>query len=348
MRILLATVKVPFIRGGAESLAGELYQQLEAAGHKVDMVEIPFKWYPPEALTDSMLACASLDLTESNGQRIDLVIGLKFPAYLARCEKMNLWLLHQHRQAYDLWGTEYGDLEHASNGRAVRDMIRRADANALEAIQTRYTISQNVTDRLLHYCGISSKPLYHPPPGHSRFHNGQQGDYFYLPSRVNRTKRQELAIEALAQTQSNVRLIISGESDHDSYGRFIQQLPQRLKIQSRVKFLGCVSEEEKVALFAGCLGVLYPPYNEDYGYVTLEAMLSHKPIISCMDSGGPAEFIQPNENGFLVASTAPAIAAAMDELFEDRQKSSRMGEAGRQCYSDWGISWKSVVEHLTQ
>ena len=39
------------------------------------------------------------------------------------------------------------------------------------------------------------------------------------------------------------------------------------------------------------LGVIFPPLDEDYGYVTLEAMLAAKPVITCTDSGGPLEFV---------------------------------------------------------
>lgn len=348
MRILLATVKVPFIKGGAELLAGELFTELENAGHRVDMVEMPFKWYPPEVLVDSMLSSACVDLTEANGQATDLVIGLKFPAYLARCRKMNLWLLHQHRQAYELWGTEFGDLEHAPNGRATRELIQRADVNALSAIERRFTISRNVSNRLLHYSGIDSKPLYHPPPGHERFHSERQGDYLFFPSRVNRTKRQELAIEAMAHTQSDVRLVIAGQSDHDDYARHVAGRAQQLGVEGKVEFRGPVTEEEKISLYANCLGVLYPPYNEDYGYITLEGILSRKPVISCTDSGGPSEFIESGVTGLLTEPSPLALAVAMDALFEDRQGAARMGEAGRQSYSDKKIGWENVVDELTQ
>ena len=81
MRVLIATVKVPFVRGGAENLASGLREALAAQGHEVDLIEIPYKWYPPERILDQMLACRLLDLTESEGKPVDRLIGLKFPAY---------------------------------------------------------------------------------------------------------------------------------------------------------------------------------------------------------------------------------------------------------------------------
>ena len=81
MRILIATVQVPFVRGGAEIHAKGLRSALRAEGHEAEIVAVPFKWYPPERILDHMLACRLLDLTESAGTPVDRVIGLKFPAY---------------------------------------------------------------------------------------------------------------------------------------------------------------------------------------------------------------------------------------------------------------------------
>ena len=44
MRILIATVQVPFIRGGAEIHAEGLRDALRNAGHEAEILAIPFKW----------------------------------------------------------------------------------------------------------------------------------------------------------------------------------------------------------------------------------------------------------------------------------------------------------------
>ena len=128
MRVLIATVHVPFAHGGAEMLADGLQTALTVAGHDAEIVRLPFKWYPPERLLDHVLATRLLDLTESSGTRVDMVVGLRFPAYLVPHPNKVLWLLHQYRTAYDLWGTDLCELMHAPNGHEVRDAIRSADA----------------------------------------------------------------------------------------------------------------------------------------------------------------------------------------------------------------------------
>src|SRR5438067_8700077 len=121
MRILIATTHVPFIRGGAEAHAEGLRDALIAEGHEAEIVAMPFKWYPPERILDHMLACRLLDLTEASGAGVDRVIGLKFPAYLVNHPNKVLWLLHQHRSAYDLWGHPLDDLNAFPNGSQVRE-----------------------------------------------------------------------------------------------------------------------------------------------------------------------------------------------------------------------------------
>jgi hypothetical protein len=161
MHIVIATTQVPFVFGGAEIHARSLQDALVDAGHRVETVAIPFKWYPPERMLDAMLACRLLDLTEANGRRIDLVIGLKFPAYLIPHPNKVLWILHQHRQAYELYEDQaLSDMVHYGNAREVRDAIRRADTRLIPEARAVFTNSGNVSLRLKRYCGLESTPLY--------------------------------------------------------------------------------------------------------------------------------------------------------------------------------------------
>ena len=131
MRVGIATVQVPFVRGGAELLAENLQAALRAAGHEAEIIAIPFKWYPAERVLDHMLAARLMQVEESVGQRIDRLIALKIPAYLMPHRSKRLWLLHQHRSAYDLWDAPFSDLLHAPSGAHVRSAIRTADDSLL-------------------------------------------------------------------------------------------------------------------------------------------------------------------------------------------------------------------------
>lgn len=347
MRVVIATVQVPFIRGGAEILAEELRDALQSAGHEAEIAAIPFKWYPPELILDHMLACRLLDITESSGMPVDRVIGLKFPAYLVPHPNKVMWILHQYRTAYDLWDHQtLGDLIRFPNGVQIRNAIRKADVRLISEANRVFTISGNVSHRLKEYCGIDSTPLYHPPRHAHRFYCAAAEDYLFFPSRLAPLKRQALALDALARTRQPVRIRFAGAAEHPSYAETLRVQAHQLDVHRRVTWLGAVTEEEKLRQYAHALGIIYPPLNEDYGYVTLEAMLASKPVLTCTDSGGPLEFVRAGETGLIAEPTPEGLAVAMDMLWEDRDKAKAIGEAGRASYHSQKISWPIVVQHL--
>ncbi|MER3429418.1 MAG: glycosyl transferase [Pyrinomonas sp.] len=346
MRILIATVQVPFIKGGAESHAEGLREALCQAGHEAEIVAVPFKWYPPERILDQMLACRLFDISEAAGVPIDLMIGLKFPAYLIPHQNKVLWILHQHRTAYDLWNHPLGDLKCWPWGRQVRDAIRLADRTLIPQAKAVYANSRNVAKRLQDFCGIKAKELYHPPPHADSFFHASTGDYLFFPSRLSDLKRQALALIALARTRNPIRLIFAGEADNPLYERKLKRLANRLRLADRVEWRGRITEEDKRELYANCLAVVYPPLDEDYGYVTLEAMLSSKAVITCNDSGGPLEFVVDRETGIISAPTPDALASAMDFMYESPNISAAYGKRGRERYEELDISWDKVVRTL--
>jgi glycosyltransferase involved in cell wall biosynthesis len=346
MRILIATVQVPFIRGGAEIHAEGLRDALRDAGHETEILSIPFKWYPPEKILDHILACRLLDVSEVAGTRVDRLIGLRFPAYLIPHPNKVLWILHQHRTAYELWDHPLSDLVYYPNGSQVRAAIEYADRKLIPEARAVFANSRNVAHRLKRFCDLDSTALYHPPPGAEEFFSAEADDYLFFPSRLCIPKRQELVLEALALTGNPVRVSFAGTSDHPDYTDKLQSLARKLKVQKRVEWLGGISEEEKRARYASALAVVYPPVDEDYGYVTLEAMLSHKPVITCRDSGGPLEFVVDRATGLIADPTPEALAAAFDFVFENREQAKDWGEAGRDRYASLNLSWSHVIQKL--
>lgn len=346
MRILITTVQVPFIRGGAEVHAEGLRDALRRFGHEAEILAIPFKWYPPEKILDHMLACQLLDISEVAGTPVDRVIGLKFPAYLIPHPNKVLWILHQHRTAYELWDHPLSDLVYYPNGNHVREVIRHADRKLIPEAKAVFANSRNVAHRLKKYCGIESTPLYHPPPDAEQFYSGPADDYLYFPSRLCIPKRQALVLEALVHTRNPVRVCFAGTSDQPAYADELKALARKLKVQQRVEWLGPISGAEMRRRYAHAIAVIYPPTDEDYGYVTLEAMLAAKPVITCSDSGGPLEFVADRANGLIAEPTPEALAAAFDSLWENRDQAKAWGEAGRERYESLNLSWETVVKKL--
>ena len=347
MRLAIATTKVPFVHGGAEVHALQLRQALERAGHEVELVAVPFRWYPPEKILDHLMACRLLDLRESNGTPIDRVIGLKFPAYHLPHDSKVLWVLHQFRTAFDLWGGPEADLAHYPNGREIRDAILQVERSLLPEARAVFANSANVARRLQDHCHIPSEPLYHPPQNAAAFFCAEETEpFFYYPSRLAPLKRQTLVLEALGYCREPVKVVFTGKPDTPTYGHTLEQLAERYKVKDRVRWLGLVEEERKRKLYAECRAVLFPPRDEDYGYVTLEAMLSAKPVITCTDSGGPLEFVRAEETGLVTEPRPEALAAAMDRMWKEPSFAREAGEKGRRRYHDLRITWEHVVEVL--
>ena len=127
MNILICTAQVPFVSGGAELHVANLKRALIEAGHEADVVALPFKWYPPREIIRSALAWRMLDVTEANGKPVDMVIGMKFPAYLVEHPRKVLWVIHQYRSAYDMAGTDYDDLHSYADGAATKMFVKHVD-----------------------------------------------------------------------------------------------------------------------------------------------------------------------------------------------------------------------------
>jgi len=67
-----------------------------------------------------------------------------------------------------------------------------------------------------------------------------------------------------------------------------------------------------VKLYSNALAVFFAPIDEDYGFITLEAMQSGNLVITCNDSGGPLEFITDGRNGFVLEPNPEVIAEKID------------------------------------
>lgn len=342
-RICICVNRVPFAYGGAEMLVESLRDQLVARGHQVEVVAVPFAWGTRTQLLKSALAWRLLDLNAAGGQRIDLVIATRFPSYVVKHPNKVVWLIHQMRQVYDLLGTPYSDFrEEEPRDRKVIEMVRAMDRRTLSEARAVYTISGNVAERLKRFNDVDATPLYPPPRLDGRYHPGEFGDYVFTAGRLDRLKRFDLLVRALPHTAAPVRCRIAGDGPER---QALEELAGKLGVRDRVELLGWVEDDRMADLFAGSLAVFYGPYDEDYGYVTVEAFKSGKPVITAADSGGVLEFVEDGRSGFICPPDAPReIAARLDALYRDREKARRMGQAGGEKVA--GIGWDRVIEQL--
>jgi glycosyltransferase involved in cell wall biosynthesis len=342
--VLVCAAQAPFVTGGAEILVSELRTHLERRGFRVDVAAVPFKWYPVSEIVRQALAWRLLDVTESNGLPVDLVIPTKFPSYLVRHPRKVTWLFHQHREAYDLYDTPYCSFTDSPEDQQVRQAIQAMDTAALSECRGVFTISRNVADRLRRYNDLPGEPLYPPPHHLGRYRTDGYGDFLFYAGRLDRLKRIDLLVDAMQRVRSGARLKIAGTGP---LAEEIRKQIDGLGVADRVEMLGFVSAEALLDLYATCRAALYAPLNEDYGYVTVEAFLSKKPVVTTSDGGGVLEFVTDGETGLVAAPEPEALAEAVDRLWALPELRLRdLGEAGRRRVE--GISWDRVIDRLTE
>ena len=339
--ILVCEAQVPLVRGGAEILVRQLVDRLRGRGYTVGLVSVPFKWYPKEEILSHAAAWRLLDLSESNGTPIDLVIATKFPTYFARHPNKVTWLIHQYRAAYELCGTVYSDFEHTERDVGLRDRLMRADRQMLGESRRLFTNAANTARRLEKFLGLAAEPLYHPPRLATRLQPGRYDPYVLSVGRVEAIKRVDLAVRAMEHTDPPVRLVVVGIGTQQPHA---ERAAVEAGVADRVAFLGSVDDETLLALYANALAVVYAPFDEDFGYVTLEAFLAAKPVLTATDSGGTLEFVRDRENGRVTEPEAKALGEAIRELASTPALARSWGEAGRTRAQT--ITWDGVVEKL--
>lgn len=344
MRIALATVQSPFIRGGAELHAGQLCRALLRAGHEAEIVSMPFRYGPPAQIARSMRNWEQEDFTSLSGFSPDLVICLKFPTWYLKHPNKVSWILHQHRAVYDLWDkTPAGERRKLTE---IRKEIIDKDRQYLQGCQQIFANSRTVAKRLQKYNGLTAEALYHPPPLADKIRPGTcLAPFIFFPSRFEELKRQTLLIEAMRHTRSQIKAILAGEGPQ--LGR-CRALVNKYKLEDKVMLPGRIDISLLLQCYARCLGVFYAPFDEDYGYVTLEAMLAAKPVLTCIDSGGPLEFVEHEKTGLCLEPEAERIARGLDLLARNPEQAEIMGQQGRDRYQSLPLNWQHVIQKLLQ
>lgn len=345
MRILIVSTIIPFVEGGSTLIVDWLQQNFEKYGYKADVLKIPFRSHYAEML-EQMLALRLLDVAD----RADRLIAIRTPSYLIQHPQKLLWFIHHHRGAYDLWGTEYQDIPNTTEGLSIRQAIIHSDNLAFKESKKIFTNSKIVSKRLKDFNGIDSEVLYPPIMHPERYYCQTYGDYIFYPSRLIRHKRQDLAIEAMRYTKTDVKLVIAGNPESLGYLNELENIVKKFKLQEKVKVIGrWISDDEKIEFFSDSLGGLYIPYDEDsYGYPTLEAYHSEKPVVTCSDSGGTLEIIEDNINGYVADPEPQALAEAFDKLYMNKQNAKKMGRSGFDKAMAMDISWDKVIRRFTE
>ena len=323
-------------------IARELAQAIRESGDEAEIVITPDYGFGRQAR--AYWDTWRTDISHVQGRRVDRVISLRYPSYAVRHPYHVSWLNHTMREYYDLWPRWRAEL--SARGR-VKESIRWALIHAAD----RYLLTRNVgrlfvqsrtiQERLAMWPSLRSTVLYPPAPVR-RYRTEAYGPEFLFVSRLTRLKRADLVIGALADPAgAGLRLVVAGEGEESAA---LKRTAAALGVADRVTFVGWLTDEQLLDQLARCRAVVFPPLQEDYGFVTAEAFASRKAVVTCRDSGGPAELVQDGVSGFVCEPTTASIASAMQKLGADAARAETMGTAAFAAGAR--LTWPETVRTL--
>lgn len=316
--------------GGAERLNAGLHAAIRNKVGKADLLTLPSDESSFEAIIETYRQWQELDLSA-----YDMVISTKAPTYAVQHPRHVVYLVHTIRVFYDMFEQTFPVADAVLHEQRLQ--IHRMDSEALAAARKVFTIGYEVARRVHRWNGVGASVL-HPPLGFDEFRMAAAEDFFFMPGRLHPWKRVDLAIRAIQSTNLQTKLKIAGMGEAE------EDLKALAGSDPRIVFLGRVTDEQLVDLYSRSLGVLFVPVREDYGYVTLEAFKSGKPVITCVDSGETLEFVKHGKSGLVCTPDVESVARAMETLCSDRSNAAKMGLKGRESIEH--ITWDKVAEKL--
>jgi glycosyltransferase involved in cell wall biosynthesis len=162
---------------------------------------------------------------------------------------------------------------------------------------------------------------------------------FAYIGRLKRYKGVDLVIRAFARLQAtNAILEIAGAGD---FRPALERLTHSLALGDRVRFLGFVSEAEKLALLRRTWAMLLASPKEGWGLTNVEAAACGTPVVAS-NSPGIRESVRDGVTGFLVPhGDVDGLAAAMDRLAADPALVASMGRDAR-VFADT-FTWENAA-----
>lgn len=376
---IVAPSPIPFLIGGAEKFLWGLQAAInQLTPHDAELIKVPCRDQEFWPLMEAYERFYRLDLTY-----FDQVISTKYPAWMIRHPVHDVYMQHPCRGAYDLYPRREKGLRLPRHkalddlaallaepepgnhriepffetlfslkdrtdlppglfefpGPLTRAVIHFLDRTALarENIRNYFAISKNVIARDGYFPeGAKVEPVNHPTDIRGLYTRGHH--YVFTASRLEDLKRVHLLIDAFKRIKADISFKIAGT------GGQAEKLRRMAADDERIEFLGFVSDAELVDYYAGALFVPFIPYDEDYGLITLEAMLSGKAVLTTGDAGGATELVTHGVDGLIAEPRPKSLAAAMTRLIENREETIRMGKAARENARH--ITWENTVTRI--
>src|SRR5690606_29650739 len=161
----------------------------------------------------------------------------------------------------------------------------------------------------------------------------------YLLYVGNRRKNKNLAAMLVAFAQADIPkefvFLLTGNPNTE-----LIVLLSKLRISSRVRFLGFVKESELPKLYHGAYATMFVSLMEGFGLPVIESMASGTPVLTSSESslpevaGGAALCVNPYN--------VDAITSGINKLVSDQELYSELKEKGLRRAQDF--SWKKTAQ----
>lgn len=377
---IVAPTPVPFSRGGAERAWTGLYGALLDAGHEAEMVKVPVRESTLAEVAAGYRAFAALDLDhfdvvisskypawicshprhvlwmfhplrglyDTYGHfGIPTAPGPVQPATAALLDAVGQPtrrsavgdVLDHLDAAVAALGADHPDL--ALPGPVSRLVVRWLDRVALDPteIARHVALSRTVATRADYLPeGVGARVAHAPSDLVPPRPGGGPRSHLFTASRLDHPKRLDLLIRAMAHVPGEVPLLIGGTGPDEA------RLRALAGGDPRIRFAGFVPDDELADLYGAAVAVPFVPLDEDYGLIAVEAMAAGAPVVTCTDSGGPAELITNGSDGLVVTPDPVALGRALAALVADPERAARLGTAARRRAAR--ISWPAAIRTL--
>ena len=181
------------------------------------------------------------------------------------------------------------------------------------------------------------------------FTPGPHSDRYTKPTllylgRLKAYKKVEFILEAIALLSSkgvDCRLLVAGDGDYRGH---LERLSEDLGINSRVTFLGYVTETKKIELLRKAWLHILTSSKEGWGITNLEAAACETPTVAS-DSPGLKDSVVHGHTGFLVPhGNIEALADRINELLKNNELRENMGKNSRKFAE--GFSWEESAVQI--
>jgi glycosyltransferase involved in cell wall biosynthesis len=322
--------------GGAERFNDALLLAFCNLGCAAELIFVDAQEATSDQIIDNYKVANEVDLSN-----FDIVISSKVPTYAVPHPNKVIFLNHAVRAFDDMFNSVFPSPTEVQY--RERASIHQLDFNALKDTRYRFSQGYEVQKRLRRWRGLNSAVL-HPPLLPNAFGSRQvqkkkmEYPFFFIVGRLHKWKRIDLLIESVLLSKLPFHLVIAGE------GEALAELQDLAKQDPRIQFVGRISDVDLTNYYLDAIAVPFIPLREDYGYVTLEAFASGKPIITCSDSGEPAKIVEHMQTGLIAEPDPAQLCSALEWAYSHPDEMRLMGERAQKAVSQ--MSWEGVALRL--